>query len=36
MEDLHAAGGSVRILSALSGSLDMQAMTVTGQTLGQG
>ena len=35
MEDLHAAGGSVRILSALSGSLDMQAMTVTGQTLGQ-
>ena len=35
MEDLHAAGGSVRILSALSGSLDMQAMTVTGHTLGQ-
>ena len=35
MEDLHAAGGCVRILSALADCLDMQAMTVTGQTLGQ-
>ena len=35
MEDLHAAGGCVRILSALVDCLDLQVMTVTGQTLGQ-
>ena len=35
MEDLHAAGGFVRILSVLSNCLDMKAMTVTGKTLGQ-
>ena len=35
MEDLHAAGGCVRILSALSDCLNMKAMMVTGRTLGQ-
>ena len=35
MEDLHAAGGCVRILLALSDCLDMEAMTVTGKTLAQ-
>ena len=34
MEDLHDAGGLVRILDALGGLIDRDAMTVSGQTLG--
>lgn len=34
MEDLHDAGGLVRILDALGDLIDKDAMTVSGQTLG--
>jgi len=35
MEDLHAAGGCVRVLNELKDSLDLDVMTVTGHTLAQ-
>jgi dihydroxy-acid dehydratase len=35
MEDLHYAGGSRALLARLSPLLDLTAMTVTGQTLGE-
>ena len=35
MEDLHAAGGGVRVLAELKDCLVLDAMTVTGRTLGE-
>ena len=34
MEDLHAAGGGVRVLAELSDCLELGAMTITGRTIG--
>ena len=33
MEDLHAAGGGVRVLAELADCLDLEVMTLTGRTL---
>ena len=35
MEDLHDAGGLVRILNALGGLIETDAMTISGKTLGE-
>ena len=35
MEDLHAAGGGVRILNELKDKLDLDVLTVTGRSLGE-
>ena len=35
MEDLHAAGGGVRVLAELAACLNLDVMTITGRTLGE-